>query len=277
MYLYLYTGMKKSLIICKNMLGQKKKANFTNKFHFIDKHRFHIVESPTKNNLYCNLYKLWRLTLDHDKPTVLGGDHSLAISTLSSSICKYGQNIKILWIDAHADINSYSESTTKNIHGMVLNFVCDVNTFNQRNHYNQIHYSMFVQNRKIDPKNILYLGIRDLDNYEKDLLRQYNISHIDCKTINDNPDKCIHIVNKFIGKDKYHMSLDIDAIEPEYVPCTGTPVEDGIKLSNLLYILKNTNMKNKIHTDIVEYNPSLGNLQQQRRTQQTILSLLDVL
>jgi len=48
-------------------------------------------------------------------------------------------------------------------------------------------------------------------------------------------------------------------------------------LSNLLYILKNTNMKNKIHTDIVEYNPSLGNLQQQRRTQQTILSLLDIL
>ena len=73
------------------------------------------------------------------------------------------------------------------------------------------------------------------------------------------------------------MSLDIDAIEPEYVPCTGTPVEDGIKLSNLLYILKHTNMKNKIHTDIVEYNPSLGNLQQQRRTQQTILSLLDIL
>ena len=95
MYLYLYTIMKKSLIICRNMLGQKKKANFTNKFHFIDKHRFQIVESPIKNNLYCNLYNLWRLTLEHHKPIVLGGDHSLAISTLSSSICKYTHNLKI--------------------------------------------------------------------------------------------------------------------------------------------------------------------------------------
>lgn len=268
--------MKNKLILCKNMLGQQKKANFTNKFNFINKNRYDIITSSDSNNLYSNLFDLWKITNEHNRPTVLGGDHSLAISTLSSSIFKYGTDIKILWIDAHADINTYTSSHTKNVHGMVLNYICDVNMPGIFESICDSYQKLpFLPHIKVDPTNIMYIGIRDLDDYEKDVLKYYNISQINCNNVNNNPDKCIEQINTFVGNDKFHLSIDIDALDPYYVPCTGTPVEHGIELHKLLYILKNMNMKNKIHTDIVEYNPSLGNIQQQHRTQETINALLN--
>ena len=269
--------MKNPLIICRNMLGQHKKANFTNKFNFIDETKYNVIHSDDKNNLHSNLHNLWKLTLEYKNPIVLGGDHSLAISTLSSSICKYGQDIKVLWFDAHADINSYTESNSKNIHGMVLNYLCNINIPKYNFDCNSAPLFKFIPSKKLNPSNIMYIGIRDLDEYEKDVLKYYNIQRITCDNVNNNPEMCIDKINTFIGNSKTHLSIDIDALDPLFVPCTGTPVDDGIQLDKLQYILKNMNTKNVIHTDVVEYNPSLGNMQEQIRTQETIKSLLQTI
>ena len=217
----------KNLIICKNMLGQKRKANYINKFNFIDK-TYNKAYTKDVNNLYMNLFNLYRKNIKKNNNIVIGGDHSLAISTLSSTIMKYGPNNKIIWIDAHCDVNSQKASVSKNVHGMVLNYILKLHSYN-RNQYN-----LFVPSRKINTENIMYLGIRHIDAYEKEILEKYSIKYILSNEINNNTERCINKINNFLHKSKYHLSIDIDGLSPNYVPCTETPVEKGIELNALI-------------------------------------------
>ena len=92
--------------------------------------------------------------------------------------------------------------------------------------------------------------------------------------INNHPQDAIKKTNEFIGKDKFHLSIDIDGLDPKHTPSTGTPVENGINMDSLLLLMKSLNNKNKIFTDIVEYNPNLGSVNDKIITQNNIKKLI---
>ena len=189
---------------------------------------------------------------------------------MSSSIYQHGNDIKVLWFDAHPDINSYEKSETKNIHGMVLNYITQIGNNNE-------YKFDFIPKTPLHPSNILYICIRDIDNYEKEIIQKYNIQQITCDDVNDNPSKTIKIINQFIGNSKYHLSLDIDGLDPRHMPSTGTPVNYGMHLSQLLYILKNINHKNRINTDIVELNTCIGSEFEKEKTLDNVKKIIEIL
>ena len=108
-------------------------------------------------------------------PIVLGGDHSVAVGSVSSSLKKYEDNLVVVWIDAHADIDPEESSISKNKHGMPVASLLKLN--------NQVNW---IEDEKstiprLKPKQIIYFGIRDLDPFEIDVIKKLGITHLQCK------------------------------------------------------------------------------------------------
>lgn len=238
--------MKRQIIRCGNYFGQKhigvsegSKNLFYKKETIISKVEQDIFK--TLNNLYSchsNLEK-------SKKRLTLGGDHSVSIASLAWTLNHYPKS-KIIWIDAHADINTFESSKTKNYHGMPLSFLTGID-FEEK--------FGFIKKR-VNLKNILYIGIRDLDNFEKEIIKDYNVEVVDVNNFNKNNFDKIY---DFIGDNEYHLSFDVDAIDPKYIPCTGTPVSDGLDLDSFKNFIEQLDVNNMVNMDIVELNLSLGN------------------
>jgi arginase len=190
----------------------------------------------------CAYKKLSESIVKHHmngKTLLLGGDHSVGISSLDAMMQLYGDDLRVLWIDAHADINDYNSSITGNIHGMPLGFHF-VGTSNV--------VPWDTMSRRLHPHQLYYFGIRDLDTFESDLIREYNIKHTN--TLNDN------LINYITTAPKLMISFDVDSLDPEYVDSTGTRATGGIKPSDINSIM--TMAKNLVHLDITEFNPLIG-------------------
>ena len=143
------------------------------------------------------------------KSLFIGGDHSMSIATLAYSLKKLYQphDLKVIWIDAHADINTYEKSETKNLHGTPLAYATLIDV-------HPLFQNVFTPWYSIRPENILYIGLRDLDSYENELINDLQIKRITCKEINKYPEiqfvytgkqdssekKYIRVFNDFIKK-----------------------------------------------------------------------------
>lgn len=255
----------KNFVFFKNMLGQGKKCCFKQ----IEK-KLDVRSLTLNNNLKQDLLSLYNHNNKVQNCFNIGGDHSLSIATLSSSIYKHGNDIKVLWFDAHPDINSYEKSQTKNVHGMVLNYITHLGN----NH--EFNFD-FIPEKPLHPSNILYIGVREIDSYEEEIIQKYDIQNITCNDVNDDPLRVINIINDFIGDSKYHLSLDIDGLDPEYTPSTGTPVDNGMHLIPLLHILKNINHQNRINTDVVELNSCIGSAFDKEKTINNVKKIIETL
>lgn len=177
----------------------------------------------------------------------LGGDHSVAIGSVLSSINKR-QDTGVIWIDAHPDINTIRQSKTKRVHGMPLSFITGLEgTWRWTNKLDKLNFN-----------DLYFWGIRDIDNYEKNIIKQNNIFN----TMNFQD--IIEVCNKYKN---LHISLDIDAIDPTYMPSTGTPVKKGLKMKNILSFIEYLKTENKnVSLDIVEFNPKKGSYKEQQKT-----------
>lgn len=250
-------------IICfPHRLGQKKigvelaPMLFTSLlFKIYPTYKFAIHNVKCKNNkfhYYKNINNLYLLnkSIGHNQPRInIGGDHSMSIATVANSLNEF-PNTKIIWIDAHADINTYSSSHSKNKHGMPLSYLTGID-------YNKKY--KFIKN-KLKFDNLLYIGIRDIDPYEKKILKQYNINYISSNNINNNLNESIEKINTFLnGQDKIHISFDVDALDPCLFPHTGTKSQNGIQIDKIYFLLNYLYKKYDIfNTDIVEINPLIN-------------------
>lgn len=175
-------------------------------------------------------------------PLVIGGDHSIGTSTILGSVKKYGKGVTIIWIDAHADINTMESSISKNRHGMPVASATGLDScwFNTK------------LNVKLDFDKIIYVGIRDLDPFEKEVLLAHNIKHYTVE-------KTIDYINN--TTDFIHISFDVDAIEPQELDSTGTMASDGLSYLDVKNIINASMVLDKlIGLDVVEFNPKIGNL-----------------
>ena len=127
-----------------------------------------IHNSIITTNIYEDLSNLYDLNNKiNDKKINIGGDHSMSISTVQDSLFR-NPNVKLIWIDAHPDINTRISSTTKNYHGMPLSILTGID-----------RYSPLVFQKNILPfNNLLYIGIRDIEPFEKHIIDKYTIQNI---------------------------------------------------------------------------------------------------
>src|SRR3954451_17215092 len=166
-------------------------------------------------------------TLEAGKvPLALGGDHSMAAGTVSGVAEFYrrqDQRIGLIWIDAPSDINTPASSPSGNVHGMPLAAILGL--------WQDELSRIYDFSPKVLPENTVIIGVRDIDQAEKENIRRAGISEV--YTMRDIDERSMRTVMEEAlrcagrGTAGYHVSLDMDWIDPEDAPGVGTPVRGG--------------------------------------------------
>lgn len=219
-------------------------------------------KSYDKNDLEKNLYKindfskrLYNTLLNNKGNSIItitvGGDHSIAISSVLASV-KKEKKLGIIWIDTHPDFNTFETTLTGNIHGLPLATITDNNGYI----LTKFHDGNFIKN-----ENTVIIGARDTDKLE-----QVNLNNAKIKvfTTNDIKEKNIkEIVDYAIKKalkdtNGIHVSIDIDVLDPLTAPGVSVSCKNGITKQQLFEIIDNVLLhKDKIKSfDVVEFNPA---------------------
>ncbi len=221
--------------------------------------------SPYKNRKLKNAPAILKVCRDLEKqvrkvarkghlPLTLGGDHSLAMGTVSGvsgAYRKKGSSIGLLWVDAHADINTPKTSPSGNIHGMPVA------------HLIGMGHAPFVRlggfSPKVDPKHVCLVGTRTVDASEADNLREsgvkvFSMQDIDRMGMARVMEQALSIVNnETVG---FHLSFDIDAVDPLQAPGTGTTQRGGLTYRESHLIMEMASESKKLlGLDMVEINP----------------------
>lgn len=195
----------------------------------------------------------------------VGGDHSMAISTVAASLSQHS-NTKVLWIDAHPDINTQNSSLSGNFHGMPLSFLTGLDTHEKINYIEK--YLSF--------DNLMYIGIRDIDKFERKILIDKRISSISSIEMNDDIHGCLEKIINWMSSSPLHISFDVDSIDPNFIYSTGTRVDCGIFPNKIKAIFQNENIKNNlINVDFTELNIALGNVRQSSNSINIIMEILN--
>ena len=158
-------------------------------------------------------------------PLLLGGDHSIAVGTvagLSRCFRKKKQPVGLIWIDAHADMNTPETSPSGNVHGMPL--ACCIGLGPKELTH------LFGFSPKVAPRNVALVGVRNIDQLEAPHVRDsgvraFTMRHIDERGLRAVMDEAIEIAST--GTVGFHLSLDMDYVDPSEAPGVGTPVRGG--------------------------------------------------
>jgi arginase len=161
-----------------------------------------------------------------ETPVILGGDHSVAagsVSGVANFYRKQKQKIGLIWIDAHADINTPETTPSGNVHGMPLAALLGLGPDTLSN--------LLDFSPKVQPENVVLVGVRDVDATEKENIRRsgitevYTMRDIDERGMRTVMEEALRTAGR--GTAGYHVSLDMDWIDPEDAPGVGTPVRGG--------------------------------------------------
>ncbi|AUX08020.1 arginase [Halalkaliarchaeum desulfuricum] len=185
-----------------------------------------------------------------ETPLVLGGDHSVAIGSLSGTARE--ADVGAVWFDAHADLNTPATSPSGNIHGMPLAAALGIDEFAD---------TEWANAPRLSPENIALVGLRSVDPAEQELLRErgfaaYTMSDIDEHGITDVVEEALSIATE--GVDGLHVSLDLDWLDPNVAPGVGTPVRGGVtyrEAHSAMEMVADTGVLRSM--ELVEVNPTL--------------------
>jgi len=190
----------------------------------------------------------------------LGGDHSIAIGTIGGTAKatreRLGRDMAVIWVDAHADINTPETSGSGNIHGMPVAFLTGL-----ARESDDKCFGWLTDAHRISTSKIVYIGLRDVDKPEKELLRQHGIRAFSMFDIDRHGiGRVMEMALAHIGADTpIHLSFDVDALDPMWAPSTGTPVRGGLTLREGDYICECVHESGcLVAVDLVEVNPSLA-------------------
>jgi arginase len=185
-------------------------------------------------------------------PLVLGGDHSIAMGTLSGLHASRGPG-GVLWIDAHGDINRPTTSPSGNVHGMPLAAALGKCGFSMDG---------LPDPPWVDASRVALVGLRELDPGEKDLVRElglgaFTMADIDRRGIGKVMRDALEVAS---GPNFVHMSLDVDVCDPEIAPGVGTPVRGGLSYREAHLAMELVAESGDLTSlEVVELNPILDN------------------
>lgn len=195
------------------------------------------------------------ISSEGDFPLVLGGDHSIVLGSLaglSATAKKAGKSLGVLYVDAHGDFNTAETSPTGNIHGECLAASAGLGLPELTN--------LYFEGQKVDPKNICFVGSRDLDPGERLLMKKagvtvYTMSDIDRHGF---PYIVKKVLEFFKKVDIVHVSFDMDVLDPMFAPGTGIPLPGGLTNREALLLMEEMADTGKVKSaEIVEVNPIL--------------------
>lgn len=204
------------------------------------------------------------------RPVVLGGDHSIAMGTvagLSSYFRKRNRKIGLIWFDAHGDMNIPGSSPTGNIHGMPLAHLLGLGDPDLAG------ISGFSP--KVRPENVALVGIRDVDQIEKNQIKAsgihaYTMRDIDERGMGDIAKEILQVVNADTAG--FHVSFDVDGLDPSVAAGVGTPVPGGVDFREAHLLMEYVADSGKMTSiEVVELNPILDN---QNLSAQRVLHLV---
>jgi arginase len=186
-----------------------------------------------------------------ETPLVLGGDHSVALGSLVGMAEAHGPG-GVIWVDAHGDLNTPETSPSGNVHGMVLAAALDLAGA-------AFHYDDWKL-PAIEPGKLALFGVRSLDQGERELLKHleakvFTMSEIDKRGV----EPCMREALEHAGGGAFlHLSLDMDAVDPEHAPGVGTPVRGGLSYREAHLAMEIVAEAGAVDSfDVVEVNPVL--------------------
>jgi arginase len=159
-------------------------------------------------------------------PLVLGGDHSIAagsISGVAAHFHKDKKQIGCIWLDAHSDMNSPETSPSGNVHGMPLACIMGYGVPEL--------YDLYDYKPKIEPQNVVLVGVRDLDTAEKKFIKKLGVRVFTMRDIDERGMREVMadaLKYAMDDTDGIAVSLDMDFVDPSDAPGVGTPVRGGV-------------------------------------------------
>jgi arginase len=187
-------------------------------------------------------------------PIVLGGDHSIAIGTVSGVASyhrKRKEKVGVIWVDAHADMNTPETSPSGNIHGMPL--TCCVGLGPKE----LTEIDGFAP--KVDAKNVVLIGLRDVDSLERSYVRQTGVKAFTMREIDEAGMRTVireAIAIASDGTAGFHLSFDMDAVDPREAPGVGTPVRGGLTYREAHLVMEMVSDSSLMRSlEVVEVNP----------------------
>lgn len=189
-------------------------------------------------------------------PIVLGGDHSLSVGSVAGSAAAArdaGVDLGLIWVDAHADMNTPASSPSGNVHGMPL-AACLGNGPRELT-------IIGGEQPSATPERTVLLGIRNLDEHEKQLVRDagvhaFTMSEIDQRGLYPVLREALDLATA--GGARLHLSFDLDSVDPTVAPGVGTPVRGGLSYREAHLIMEAAAECGALATlDLVEVNPIL--------------------
>lgn len=188
-------------------------------------------------------------------PIMLGGDHCLGIGSIGAVAkhCKdTGKNLRILWLDAHADFNTHEETPSGNIHGMPVACLCGIGPDEL--------ISLNGSVPAITPDMVREIGIRSVDQGEKRLVKQHNLDVYDMRYIDEVGMKqaMLEALEGVDDNTHLHVSFDVDFLDPSIAPGVGTTVPGGPNYREAQLVMEMIADTGRMGSlDIVELNPLL--------------------
>jgi arginase len=187
-------------------------------------------------------------------PLVLGGDHSIAIGTVTgvaSHYRKHEQKIGLIWVDAHADMNTPESSPSGNVHGMPL--ACLIGQGSRE----LTEIDGFAP--KVAAENVAVVGLRSVDDIERENVRGTGVHAFTMRDIDERGLRSVMreaIAHATAGTAGFHLSFDMDAVDPAEAPGVGTPVRGGITYREAHLAMETVcDSGRMVSMEIVEVNP----------------------
>ena len=189
-------------------------------------------------------------------PLVLGGDHSLAAGSVAASAESVRQSaalpLGLIWVDAHGDMNTPETTTSGNVHGMPLAALLG---------HEPVELASIGFSPSVQPEHTVLLGVRNLDDREKERIRQSGVHVFTMKDIDR--DGIARIAERALavaadGTGGIHISLDMDVCDPSIAPGVGTAVKGGLNYREAHMVMELVaDSRRLVALDIVEVNPTL--------------------
>lgn len=198
-------------------------------------------------------------------PLVIGGDHSIAMGTVAGVAAHFrerGEEMGLIWFDAHGDMNIPGVSPSGNIHGMPLAHLLGRGDPDLA--------GILGFSPKLNPDKVVLIGIRDIDSGERKIIHDSGIHVFTMRDIDEHgmakvARKAMEIVTN--GTAGFHVSFDVDGCDPTVIPGSGTLVHGGVRYREAHLLLEYcADSRQLTSMEVVELNPFLdhGNISAER-------------
>jgi arginase len=196
------------------------------------------------------------LVRERQIPLVLGGDHSVAagsVAGVATALAERGERLGLIWLDAHADLNTPGSTMSGNVHGMPVAHLLG--------HGDHAMASLATPSPAVRAENVVIVGARDLDPAERAHAREFGVKIFTMRDIDERGMRAVlaeAIERISDGTAGFHVSLDLDFVDPREAPGVGTPVRGGATYREAHLAMETLwDTERVVSMDLVEVNPVL--------------------